>query len=155
MPSSTSKSSYPGWSVYTSPGPTYVPPVPRASTLSWAARSVRDRAVLAIAFRGSSATARLSINHFVRSDSIVFLKQTVHPPCLMAPEIQQGGKSLITFQSMKFLLIENGSYSNPDGAFFSRCSRRLRNGSERGGSGGPLSVLVRCGGCSGTDGEAV
>jgi len=26
---------------------------------------------------------------------------------------------------MKFLLIENGSYSNPDYSFFSRCSRRF------------------------------
>ena len=58
---------------------------------------------------------------------------------------------LITFQSMKFLLIENGSYSNPDCCFFSRCSRRFLNGSERGGSGDPLSAFVCCGGCSGTD----
>jgi hypothetical protein len=59
----------------------------------------------------------------------------------------------MTFQSMKFLLIENGSYSNPDCCFFSRCSRRFLNGSEGDGSGDPLSAFACCGGCSGTVGE--
>ena len=45
------------------------------------------------------------------------------------------------FQSIRFLLIENGSYSNPACYFFSRCSRRLLNGSSGGTAGGPGSEL--------------
>src|SRR5580692_12237132 len=56
---------------------------------------------------------------------------------------------------MKFLLVENGSYSNPECCFFSRCSRRFLNGSERDGSGDPLSAFVCCGSCSGTVGGAL
>jgi hypothetical protein len=47
-------------------------------------------------------------------------------------------------------LIENGSYSNA--AFFSRCSRRLLNGSGC-GTGSPGSTLVSAGGGCGADVE--
>ena len=49
---------------------------------------------------------------------------------------------------MRFLFIENGSYSKPDLSFFSRSNRRLRNGSEGKGAVRLLpSLILAAGGC--------
>jgi hypothetical protein len=58
-----------------------------------------------------------------------------------------------TSQSIKLLLIENGSYSNPDCFFFSRCSRKLLNGSGGAGDSGGESPFGSASGGWGVDSE--